>query len=110
GFRSEFHALRLSRLSALVVAPLMILLLTGLAGGFWRHLAMIGVAAYFVQGLALAHGMLGLFKAHSGWLVGIYVLLFIATPYAVAALIAAGYADAWMDFRARARARDSKSE
>ncbi|MEN8176877.1 MAG: hypothetical protein ABFS23_14015, partial [Pseudomonadota bacterium] len=33
GFRSEFHALRLSRLSALVVAPLMILLLTGLAGG-----------------------------------------------------------------------------
>ena len=58
-------------------------------------------AAFFLQGLALAHGQLAAFNAGPGWLIGIYALLLVAPPYAFMALTTAGYADAWMDFRAR---------
>jgi hypothetical protein len=101
GFRQEFHALRLSRLLAIVALPLFGALFVDGVPLALPYLALPVAAAFFLQGLALAHGQLAAFKAGPGWLVGIYALLVIAPPYAFMALTTAGYADAWMDFRAR---------
>lgn len=105
GFRQEFHALRLSRVLAVVALPLFgALFVDGLPEAL-RYLALPVAAAFFLQGLALAHGQLAAFKAGPGWLIGIYALLVVAPPYAFMALTTAGYADVWMDFRARVAKR-----
>lgn len=101
GFRQEFHALRLSRALAVVALPLFgALFVAGLPEAL-RYLALPVAAAFFLQGLALAHGQLAALKAAPGWLIGIYALLVVAPPYAFVAVTTAGYADVWMDFRAR---------
>ena len=110
GFRQEFHALRLSRVLAVIALPLFAALyLTGLPEAL-RYLALPVAAAFFLQGLALAHGQLAAFKAGPGWLIGIYALLLVAPPYAFMALTTAGYADAWMDFRARVAKRSGSQD
>jgi hypothetical protein len=110
GFRQEFHALRLSRVLAVIALPLFAALyLTGLPEAL-RYLALPVAAAFFLQGLALAHGQLAAFKAGPGWLIGIYALLVVAPPYAFVALTTAGYADAWMDFRARVAKRSGSQD
>jgi hypothetical protein len=105
GFRQEFHALRLSRALAAVAVPLFAGLFFAGLPELLRYLALPVAAAFFLQGLALAHGQLAAFNAGPGWLVGIYVLVVVAPPYAFMALTTAGYADAWMDFRARVAKR-----
>ena len=101
GFRQEFHALRLSRWLAVAAVPLFAAVFFDGLPDLLRYLALPVAAAFFVQGLALAHGQLAAFNAGPGWLIGIYALLVVAPPYAFTALTTAGYADAWMDFRAR---------
>lgn len=101
GFRQEFHALRLSRALAVVALPLFAAVLVDGLPDVLRYLALPVAAAFFLQGLALAHGQLAAFNAGPGWLIGIYALLVVAPPYAFMALTTAGYADAWMDFRGR---------
>jgi hypothetical protein len=101
GFRQEFHALRLSRGLALAAIPLFAAVVVDGLPDVLRYLALPVAAAFFLQGLALAHGQLAAFNAGPGWLIGIYALLVVAPPYAFMALTTAGYADAWMDFRAR---------
>jgi hypothetical protein len=105
GFRQEFHALRLSRVLALVALPLFAAVFFEGLPALLRYLALPVAAAFFLQGLALAHGQLAAMKAGPGWLIGIYALLVVAPPYAFMALTTAGYADAWMDFRGRATKR-----
>jgi hypothetical protein len=105
GFRQEFHALRLSRVLAVIALPLFgALFVDGLPAAL-SYLALPVAAAFFLQGLALAHGQLAAFKAGPGWLIGIYALLVVAPPYAFMALTTAGYADVWMDFRTRVAKR-----
>jgi len=105
GFRQEFHALRLGRWLAVVAVPLAAALYFDGLPTLLRHLALPVAAAFFLQGLALAHAQLAAFKAGPGWLIGIYALLVVAPPYAFTALTTAGYADAWLDFRARTARR-----
>jgi len=111
GFRSEFHQLRLPRAFAVITVALLALQAMGNAGGLVvDYLAVLLMAAWFLQGLSLAHGAIALLGAGSGWLVGIYALLILAMPHAVSALAAAGFADAWFDFRARLRDRKGPGE
>ena len=109
GFRSEFHALRIHRAVAvitLLVLPLRLLMGAG-ENGFWDYLALLLLLAWFLQGLALVHGTLGKIGASVGWLVGMYCLVLFAMPQTVTALAAAGFADAWIDIRARLRPRQA---
>jgi len=110
GFRQEFHGLRLSRWLAVAAVPLLAALFFGGLPDLLRSLALPVAAAFFLQGLALAHGQLAAFNAGPGWLIGIYALLVVAPPYAFAALTTAGYADAWMDFRARMAKRSGRQD
>lgn len=110
GFRTEFHQLRMHRALAWVALPLLALTLTG-AGADWelvRYLGVLALAAYFLQGLAVVHGVAGRVGAHPGWLVALYLLLFLAMAHAVMALAAVGLTDAWFDYRARIRTAGRK--
>jgi hypothetical protein len=110
GFRQEFHALRLGRWVAVAALPLAAALYVDGLPELLRYLALPVAAAFFLQGLALAHAQLAAFKAGPGWLIGIYALLVVAPPYAFTALTTAGYADAWLDFRARTTKRQGDRE
>lgn len=103
GFRSEFHQLRLPRtlaVSALGVIGLL-LLDVGIARPVLDYLAILLIAAYLLQGVALAHGVRAQLGANHGWLIAMYILLFIVVPHMVIILATAGIADAWLDLRSR---------
>jgi len=108
GFRQEFHNLRLHRVLAYIAVPVLVLgfnaELSG-AGLLINYAAALLVTAYFVQGLAFVHGIAALAGINNGWLIAMYVLLIVALPNMFGLLFAAGYADAWFDFRARFQAR-----
>jgi hypothetical protein len=107
GFRAEFHQMRMHRLVAVVtLAALFLKLLASSGGGnLLDYVIILLVTAWLLQGLALVHGIVGLLKASNGWLIGLYALLLFAMPQALMAVSAAGFADAWIDFRARLRTR-----
>ena len=103
GFSQEFYQLRLGRW-LLFLVPL--LLLSGMLGdkpGFLAQLALVGMSAFFIQGVALVHGLVNNFKAGQFWLIGFYLLLIIGMPASFTAVSAAGYADGWLNIRAKAR-------
>lgn len=111
GFRSEFHGLRLPRtLAAATLAALALASLDGEGAGSADFLALLLLAGCFFQGLALAHGAVGIRKLNTGWLVTMYLLLFIAMLQTATLLAAAGLADAWLDFRSRLAARKAADE
>jgi hypothetical protein len=58
-----------------------------------------------LQGLAVAHGVRHTLGAGAGWLVGLYVLLFVALPYAEVLVSGLGLLDLWLDVRARVARR-----
>lgn len=95
GFRSEFHALRLQPGSALVLLALMI---AGMAGvsplAQWVNIISI---VPMVAGLALLHGVIGIRKMASQWLVLVYLALIFMAP----AIMAAGLLDSLLDVRKR---------
>ena len=103
GFSQEFYELRLGRWLLLLVP---VLLLSGMLSdkpGFLAQLALVGMAAFFIQGVALVHGLVSNYKAGQIWLIGFYLLLIIGMPASFTAVSAAGYADGWLNIRAKAR-------
>lgn len=110
GFKEEFHALRLSRWLSIVVAVLLLASVLGGEPGIPGQLAMVGMAGFFLHGLALAHGLIGQLAVGAGWLFGFYAVLFIGLPHSFTAVSAAGFADSWLDFRARNRKKTSGDE
>jgi uncharacterized protein YybS (DUF2232 family) len=105
GFRTEFLALRLGRRAA--VAALLVVVLGAVGSGGMAdiaiNLALVATAVFSLQGLALAHAIVAAGRAHNAWLIGIYVLMIFVLPHVMLVLSAAGFADSWMDFRARLR-------
>lgn len=103
GFREEFHGLRLPKALAGLSFGLMVATLLGGAGSasMIDHLTLVFLSGFFLQGLALAHGSVGLLKANIGWLVLLYALLLVALPQMITLLATLGLVDAMMDFRAR---------
>lgn len=102
-FGDEFRALRLGRVAATILALLCAASLA-LPGALLEGLTFVALAVYLFQGLAVAHGVVAARGMGAAWLAGLYILGLLALPQMVLALALAGVADAWMDFRARARA------
>jgi hypothetical protein len=103
GFREEFHQLRLPRPLAILTVVLVVLMSMDVTVGrpLLDYLVMLLVMAYLLQGLALAHGVRAQLKANHGWLIGMYILLFIGMHYMVIMLATIGVLDALLDFRTR---------
>jgi hypothetical protein len=103
GFSSEFHQLRLPQPLAVLAMLVITVLLLGVraASPMLDYLAMLLIAAYMLQGLAVAHGLRALRNANPGWLIVMYMLLFIVVPHMALILATVGMADTWLDFRTR---------
>lgn len=108
GFAEELRQLRLGRWLLILVPVLLVAGSLSEKPGLASQLALVGMAAFFLQGVALVHGLVQEFKANQGWLIGFYVLLVIGMPASFTAVSAAGFADGWLNFRARVGARKPK--
>ncbi len=103
GFSQDFYQLRLGRWLLLLVPVLLLSSMLGDKPGFLAQLALVGMSAFFIQGIALVHGLVNNYKAGQVWLIGFYLLLIIGMPASFTAVSAAGYADGWLNIRAKAR-------
>ncbi len=107
GFQQEFHQLRLSKLLAYLGAVLGVLSLLQLEMGedLLRYLTVLLMAAYLVQGLAVAHGIVKLLSLNRAWLIGVYIMLVITGPQMLIVISMLGLADIWMNFREKAASK-----
>jgi hypothetical protein len=101
GFREEFHQLRLPRALALVTLIVLVMNWFTPEVGLPTYLTMLLLAGWLIQGLSLVHALQRRLDASVAWLVAMYVLLLFAMPYVIGTLAIAGFADSWIDFRAR---------
>lgn len=103
GYSSEFYQLRLPQPLALLTLAVIALLLLGVRSGspMLDYLAVLLIAAYLLQGLALAHGLRAQLGANPLWLFGMYIMLFVVVPHIALLLATLGLADTWLDFRTR---------
>lgn len=110
-FGSEFRELRFGRWLLIVVPVLLVVgvLMSGGQPGLVGQLYLVGMVVFLVQGISVAHGLVATFGASPAWLVGLYLLLVFVAPQGATMVALAGYADGWLDFRARARARRSRT-
>lgn len=97
-FAREFQSLRLGQVAALVAGAVCLAAAltqaTPLIG-----LALVTVALYLLQGLAVVHGVIAARGMARGWLVGLYILGVILPPQVIVGLALVGVADAWGDLR-----------
>ncbi len=110
GFQQEFHQLRLSKSLAYVGAVLAVVSLLDASGDLLRYLMVVLMAAYLVQGLAVAHGTVKLLGLNRAWLIGVYIMLVITGPQMMVLLSMLGLADIWMNFRAKAASKMSTGD
>jgi hypothetical protein len=108
-FGEEFRQLRFGRWLLLLVPVLLIVgvLLGGSKPSLLGQLYLIGMVVFLIQGISVAHALVAEFSAPVVWLVGLYMILIFIAPQGATMVSIAGYADGWLDFRARARARRS---
>lgn len=100
-FREDFYQLRLSNaLAYTAIAVSIASLAMGQNTGLLYDLTGLFIAAFMFQGIAIAHATVTKKQASIGWLVGIYVLLFIF-PQTMLILATIGLIDTWMNFRDR---------
>lgn len=105
GFRQEFNELRVGRWVA-VPALAVIAAAIVVSDPLPRDLALVLVAGYFLQGLAVVHGLGAQFNWPRGWMFGMYVLL-VLFLWPLAMLFAGlGLVDAFANFRERARSAE----
>lgn len=97
GFQSEFYALRLPRTLVLpmAVAGLTVVMLDGPAQLMARDLLIVGLAAFLFHGIAAVHRTVATRDMNRGWLVGMYVLMFLL-PQMALFVSCIGMADAWL--------------
>jgi hypothetical protein len=111
-FGAEFRELRFGRW-LLIVVPLLLVagvLMTGGEPSLLGQVYLIGMVVFLVQGISVAHALVNDFAASSAWLVGLYLMLLLIAPQGATMVAVMGYADGWLNFRARARARRSGTD
>ena len=110
GFREEFHALRLSMPLYWITVGLGVMGILNGGQGLFADMLQVVLTLYFLQGLAVVHGLLGIYGGAAMWLPGLYVLLVLFFNPAMLVLALLGFTDRWMDFRARALRKNGKNK
>jgi hypothetical protein len=105
GFRQEFQLLALPRwlapAGAVAAAASLVLAFGSGAAGLAGDLVIVLMILFSLQGLAVIHASCRAKALHTGWLIGVYVLLGFVPHIVVPILAAAGIADTVGNFRAR---------
>jgi hypothetical protein len=105
GFGAEFRAFRLGKVLGGSAVGLLVVLLVDKDIHWAAELLLVLTPLLLLQGIAVVHGLVHGLGANRGWLIGFYVLLFVAMPHAELLIAGLGLADVWMDVRARLRPR-----
>ncbi len=105
GFATEFQGLRLGRVMLLAMPVLLLFGALGTQANIFAQFALVVAMAFVVQGAGLIHALLAGRKMAFPMLLVFYLLLVVTLPTSLAGLAGLGYADGWLDFRAKARAR-----
>ena len=108
GFRQEFYALRLPRGLIAAIVVCLVLVVTGNAGPgtITLDILVLLVFVYLFQGLASVHRLIAAKNLATGWLVGIYILMFVV-PQIILFLACLGMADSWFVKREQPRQNDN---
>lgn len=101
GFQQEFHGLRQSRTTSVMVLVILALSYAGfgMISTFATDVVVIVLVIYGVCGLGLLHALVAASGRGSIGLVVVYVLAFVALPYVIKALAALGFVDSWVNLR-----------
>ncbi len=100
GFGEEFRQLRIGKQAALaMIVAIAIAVLSG--NQLLIELIMVGLAVFMFQGLALFHALAKQKGMSTAWLIGLYVLLFIAFMQMIVLLATFGIIDSFVDLRRR---------
>ena len=108
GFRQEFHALSLGKPAAGVALGLMLL-------SFWASqpwilsLAFLVVIAFMFQGIAVLHSKLAE-KRQARLMLGLFYVLLLVFPQAVALTALSGVIDNWLVFRKKPEKPEDENE
>jgi hypothetical protein len=98
GFGEEFRQLRIGKVFALVIVACIVLaIVTGSRVAV--EILIIAVGVFMLQGIALAHSIVYQLEMKSGWLIALYILLFILLAQMFVLLAAFGIIDNFVDFR-----------
>ncbi len=98
GFGEEFRQIRIGKQASIG-------LLIGIALAVFTNnqmiteLIMVAIAIFMFQGLSLAHGLVKLRGMGTGWLIVLYVLMFILFIQMIVLLATFGLVDNFVDFR-----------
>jgi hypothetical protein len=100
GFIKELHSLRVGKVAA--IATLVgILLILVTKNALATELVLVALAVFLFQGLGLVHGLAKQLGMKPGWIIGLYVLIFVLTVHMSILLAAFGIIDSFADFRTR---------
>lgn len=99
GFRTEFHALKLSPAVAVVCAVTMVI--GPVLGLNAMLLVWVAGTPLFLASLALTHGIVGRKKLSGQWLVLFYIALVLLGPSLMILLVVLAFVDSWLDIRKR---------
>ena len=100
-FKTDFYQLTLPKATAYTAIVLAVIgLVSGAKPGLAYDLSGVIIAGLMFQGIAIAHQTVAIKKLSSGWLVGLYILLFLF-PQAMLILATIGLVDTWVNFRSR---------
>ncbi len=98
GFASEFRQLRLG-INMSIAAMVLLILATIIGGSLFNTFAVIIMTVFLFQGLSVAHCLVKHTNMHVGWLVGMYVFLFLL-PLQVGVMFSVfGVVDNFIDTR-----------
>lgn len=100
GFGQEYTAWRMSHIMA-GIAIILVIALFIMHNKIIVELIMVMLTPFLFQSLGLFHGLIRQTGGHVGWLIGLYLLLFLATPQVGSLLAAIGVIDSFADFRKR---------
>ncbi|BBN59390.1 DUF2232 domain-containing protein [Hydrogenovibrio marinus] len=98
-FQQDFYQIRLPKNLAYLAV---VLAVAGLVfkSGIVQDLSGVMMAGLMFPGLAIAHHAVAVKKMGNGWLVGLYVLLFLF-PQTILILATIGLIDTWLDIKSR---------
>ncbi|MBL4763285.1 MAG: DUF2232 domain-containing protein [Gammaproteobacteria bacterium] len=99
GFQEEFHHLRFGK-AATVASFVVFVIAMALQQEFLLSMAIVFLTVFLFQGMAVAHAMIKLKGKSLGWLVAMYVAMFI-TPQFIVFVVLLGWLDTWIDIRQR---------
>ena len=99
GFASEFQALDLGKVSAIIAAVFTVAAMV-LDNVVVVALMSVVLMLYLVQGLSLMHALIRIRQLNGAWLVLLYLMLFFI-PHLMMVLFILALFDPWLDFRNR---------